>query len=121
MGEKRRQLLARDRRDARELRRERRDALRLNRRLVHARGVVVARLGAIGGAAGRFEDAPQHGEVAILQFLDAAKRSLVGLQWMAGHPPTAGELIKVGAGIGAAIQRPELDAGCSGRWGRWGR
>ena len=92
-----------------------RQARGLDPRLVHARGVEVRGLLAIAAAAGRFEDAAQQREVAILHLLEPAERSAIGRDRVFRDPAAAGELVEVRAGIHLAIQRVDLYAGGSGR------
>ena len=94
---------------------------RFDRRLVHAGGVVVGRLLRDRGprvARRRFEDAAQDREVAILHLGEASVRPPIGGHRVLRDPAAAGELVEVGARIGLAVERVQIDAGRAGCWRR---
>ena len=105
-----------DRGDARQVVGQRLRAERFDGRFVDAGGVVVAELLLHGGAFGlRFrhlrEQAAQRLAVAFDEFVEPAPRGLIVGDRIVLHPGAARELIEVGAGVGAAIDRRGVEAG----------
>ena len=99
--------------DACQQRLERLKTPRLDRRGVHARGVVVARLANVARGpyrARRLEDAPKDGEVLILHLLHPAVAQAIGRQRRLLDPAAAGELVEVGARLGVTVERLCFDA-----------
>jgi hypothetical protein len=98
---------------------ERRQPAPVNRRLVHAGGVVVADLSRRRVAAARrtLEDPTQDLVVPFLQLVEAAPARAVGRNGIGGEPSAAGELVEVGARIDRAVERGQLEArGGPGGW-----
>ena len=96
--------------DRGEVRGDRVEAGRFDLRLVHARGVVVRGLLPIAFGTRRFEDAAQDREVPLLQLGEASVRPPIGRHRVSCDPAAAGELVEVGARIGLAVERVQLDA-----------
>ncbi len=91
-------------------------ALALDRPFIDARRVGVTDLLLAGRAAGclcrrGFENPADDQRVAIGQLVEAAVAGSVGRERAAGQPRAARELVEVGAGVGAAIEVVDAEAG----------
>ena len=112
IGDENRQVVGVDQRiDGREIVGERHESLRLNRRFVHAGGVIVGgafsiRLTGIGRR--RFEDAAQDQKVALLDFRETADRTAIRGSRILRDPAAAGVLVEVDAGIGRFVERVQF-------------
>ncbi len=111
LGRQRR--LALQRRDPRQLAVERLQAARVDRRLVHAGGIVGADLLRVGigrrRLLRRLEDAVQHVTVVLHQLAEAAPLGLVGGNRVVLHPGAAGVLVEVGARTHGLIHRRRIE------------
>src|SRR5204862_2141328 len=95
-----------------EIRGHRRSPLRLDGRLRHAAGVVVADLAQLrrGPRLRRvLENVAQDGVVAILQLVEASVARPVGGDGIVLDPPAARELVEVAAGIRGLVERRQID------------
>jgi hypothetical protein len=107
--------------DGRQVVGERHESLVLDRRVVHARGVVVGgplaiRWTRVGRR--RFEDTPQDQEVALLDLREAADRTAIRRNRVLRDPAAARVLVEVGAGFGRLVERVQLHGAWRRGWPR---
>jgi hypothetical protein len=113
LGDERRELVdAGQRGDLLQQRIERTESLSVNRRFVEARSIVVADLLRLGVAARGcgVENRVERFVVALLQLLEASPAGAIRRHRVLRNPAATGELVEVGARVGAAVERVELES-----------